>query len=76
MTLNEQFNRDGYLIIDNFYTGAQCDELMRRGEELSNNFNFIILFSHSIIVHILNLTDFVIIYTNFINLHSRSFIVN
>lgn len=40
MTLNEQFNRDGYLIIDNFYTGAQCDELMRRGEELSNNFNF------------------------------------
>ena len=40
MTLYDQFNKDGYLILNDFYTAAQCDALMHRGEELSNSFNF------------------------------------
>jgi phytanoyl-CoA hydroxylase len=36
----DQFQRDGFLILNDFYTGEQCDELMLRGEELSTNFNF------------------------------------
>lgn len=40
MTLYDQFNRDGYLILDDFYTAAQCDAVMKRGEELSNSYNF------------------------------------
>ena len=40
MTLYDQFNKDGYLILNDFYTAGQCDALMLRGEELSNSFNF------------------------------------
>jgi len=40
MTLYDQFNRDGYLILDNFYSEEQCDAVMKRGEELSNSFDF------------------------------------
>ena len=40
MTLYDQFNRDGYLILDDFYTAAKCDAVMKRGEELSNSYNF------------------------------------
>lgn len=40
MTLYDQFSKDGYLILKDFYTGDQCDALMNRGEELSNGFNF------------------------------------
>jgi phytanoyl-CoA hydroxylase len=40
MKLYDQFQKDGYLILNDFYTKEQCDELMHRGEELSNNFNF------------------------------------
>ena len=40
MNLYDQFNKDGYLILEDFYTSDKCDELMQRGEELSNNFNF------------------------------------
>lgn len=40
MTLHDKFNSDGYLILEDFYTGEQCDEIMKRGEELSNDFNF------------------------------------
>lgn len=40
MTLYNQFNKDGYLIIEDFYSAYRCDELMRRGEELTNNFDF------------------------------------
>ena len=40
MTLYDQFNRDGYLILADFYTADQCDAVMKRGEELSNSYNF------------------------------------
>jgi phytanoyl-CoA hydroxylase len=36
----DQFQKDGYLILKDFYTKEQCDELMLRGEELSNKFSF------------------------------------
>lgn len=34
------FQRDGYLILDNFNTEEACDALMQRAEELSQSFNF------------------------------------
>jgi phytanoyl-CoA hydroxylase len=40
MTLYDQFNKDGYLILKDFYTTEQCDAVMDRGLELSNSFNF------------------------------------
>jgi len=40
MTLYDQFAQDGYLILRDFYTAAQCDALMKRGEELSNSYDF------------------------------------
>lgn len=40
MTLYDQFNKDGYLILEDFYTPEQCDAVMKRGEELANSFNF------------------------------------
>lgn len=40
MTLYEQFNRDGYLVLEDFYTEDQCDAIMIRGEELSKSFDF------------------------------------
>ncbi|MGG9970956.1 phytanoyl-CoA dioxygenase family protein [Ferruginibacter sp. SUN002] len=40
MTLLQQFQTNGYLVLDNFNTAAECDALMQRGEELARNFNF------------------------------------
>lgn len=36
----QQFRNNGYLILEGFNTAAECDALMRRGEELANGFNF------------------------------------
>jgi phytanoyl-CoA hydroxylase len=38
MTLGEQFERDGYLVLDNFNTADQCDSLMQRALELAATF--------------------------------------
>ena len=40
MTLKEKFNNDGFLIVDNFYSPEECDALMKRGQELVNEYNF------------------------------------
>lgn len=36
----EQFQKNGFLVIEDFNTAAECDALMQRGEELANGFNF------------------------------------
>lgn len=36
----EQFEQNGYLVIENFNTAAECDALMQRGEELASSFNY------------------------------------
>lgn len=36
----QQFLEDGYLVIEGFNSEMECDELMRRGKELANSFNF------------------------------------
>ena len=35
-----QFQEDGYLVIEGFNSEMECDELMKRGKELANSFNF------------------------------------
>jgi phytanoyl-CoA hydroxylase len=37
--LLEQFNRDGYLVLANFNSHADCDELISRARELSEDFS-------------------------------------
>ena len=37
---NQQFQKDGYIIIEGFYSTEECDAVMKRGEELSNTYNF------------------------------------
>ena len=37
---NQQFQKDGYIVIEGFYSTEECDAVMKRGEELSNNYNF------------------------------------
>jgi phytanoyl-CoA hydroxylase len=39
-TWAEQFRQNGFLVIDNFNTAAECDALMQRGEELATGFNY------------------------------------
>ncbi len=39
-TYGEQFRQNGFLVIKDFNTAAECDALMQRGEELANGFNF------------------------------------
>ena len=39
-SLLQQFQTNGYLVLENFNTAAECDAVMQRGEELANNFNF------------------------------------
>jgi phytanoyl-CoA hydroxylase len=39
-TYGEQFRQNGFLVIENFNTAAECDALMQRGEELANCFNY------------------------------------
>lgn len=38
MTLKEQFESDGYLVLENFNTADQCDRLMQRALELAGTF--------------------------------------
>ena len=40
MTTLDQFNKDGFLILKDFYSEHQCDALMNRGKELVKKFNF------------------------------------
>lgn len=37
---NQQFQKDGYIVIEGFYSTEECDAVMKRGEELSNTYNF------------------------------------
>ncbi len=37
---NQQFQKDGYIVIEGFYSEEECDAVMKRGEELSNTYNF------------------------------------
>ncbi len=39
-THNQQFQEQGYLVLEGFNTAEECDALMRRGEELANGFTF------------------------------------
>ena len=36
----QQFEEDGYLVIEGFNSEKECDELMKRGRELANSFHF------------------------------------
>ncbi len=36
----QQFEEQGYLVLEDFNTEAACDELMKQGETLANGFNF------------------------------------
>ena len=36
----KKFNENGYLVLEGFCTPESCDVIMKRGEELSENFNF------------------------------------
>ena len=38
--LRQQFETDGYLVLNNFTTAAACDALMKRGEELATGYNY------------------------------------
>jgi phytanoyl-CoA hydroxylase len=40
MTKREQFDQQGYLILENFNTESACDELMQRGRELVDGFDY------------------------------------
>lgn len=41
MTSNlQQFQKDGFLVLEGFNTAEACDALMKRGEELAGGFNF------------------------------------
>ena len=37
---NQQYQSQGYLVLEGFNTAEECDALMKRGEELANGFNF------------------------------------
>ncbi len=39
-TFIEQFQKDGFLILEGFNTAEACDALMKRGEELAGGFNY------------------------------------
>jgi len=38
--LLQQFQRQGFLVLEGFNTPEECDRLMQRGEELANGFNY------------------------------------
>ena len=40
MNLKEQFHQQGYLILENFATAEECRELMDRGRELAEQFDY------------------------------------
>ena len=37
---SQQFQKDGFLVLYNFNTTNECDDLMKRAEELAGNFNY------------------------------------
>ena len=39
LEMKSSWEQNGFLIIDNFYTNNECDKLMRRANQLINNFN-------------------------------------
>jgi phytanoyl-CoA hydroxylase len=39
-TTNQQFQSQGYLVLEDFNTPEECNALMKRGEELANGFNY------------------------------------
>ena len=39
-TIRQQFETDGFLVLESFNTDAECDALMNQGEALANNFNY------------------------------------
>ena len=39
-TRRQQFERDGFLVLENFNTAIACDAVMERGQELAENFNY------------------------------------
>ncbi len=39
-SFRQQFDTDGYLVLDNFTTTAACDVLMKRGQELAMEYNY------------------------------------
>lgn len=38
--LQQQFLRDGFLVLENFYPAEMCDALMKRGEELAADYHY------------------------------------
>ncbi len=40
MTKLQQFQKDGYLVLEGFNTPEECDAVMKRGEELANGFDY------------------------------------
>jgi phytanoyl-CoA hydroxylase len=39
-TLRQQFDSNGFLVLENFNSAAECDALMKRGQELASDFNY------------------------------------
>jgi phytanoyl-CoA hydroxylase len=39
-TLQEQFHHNGYLVLENFNTAADCDALMQRAQQLAEGYNY------------------------------------
>ncbi|MEO7983370.1 MAG: phytanoyl-CoA dioxygenase family protein [Bacteroidota bacterium] len=39
-TIKQQFDRDGFLVLENFNSAAECDALIKRAEELATNYNY------------------------------------
>ena len=37
---SQQFSKDGFLVMEDFNTANECDDLMKRAEELAVNFNY------------------------------------
>ena len=37
---SQQFSKDGFLVMEDFNTAKECDDLMKRAEELAVNFNY------------------------------------
>ena len=38
--LLQQFNANGFLVLENFNTDAECGTLMKRAQELANEYNY------------------------------------
>ena len=40
ISLSEQFQRDGFLVLENFNSPEQCDVLMQRAQELARGYDY------------------------------------